>query len=160
MKRKILFITILILTVSVKTFCQEQKNIVSQDSTAFTDSSQRAILIDYALKYLGVKYRHGQSNEHGFDCSGFTMFVYKKFDYKLARSSQDQYKQCKHIHKEEAQPGDLVFFITRGRRISHVGIYLGGSQFVHARSYGKGVAVSNIESTYYKRRLAGFGTML
>ena len=82
------------------------------------------------------------------------------FGYSLPRSSFDQYKQSRHVKAVEARPGDLVFFVTRGRKISHVGIYLGNNEFIHSPGKGKSVSISNLDEIYYKKHLAGFGTYL
>ena len=108
----------------------------------------------------GVSYHYSQSNEDGFDCSGYVKYIYGNFGYSLPRSSFDQYKQSRHLKAVDALPGDLVFFITRGKRISHVGIYLGNNQFIHSPSRGKSVSISNLDEIYYKKHLAGFGAYL
>jgi hypothetical protein len=122
--------------------------------------SLRTSLVTNAKKYIGVSYHYSQSNENGFDCSGYVKFVYSSLGYNLPRSSFDQYKQSRHLKADDALPGDLVFFITRGKKISHVGIYLGNSQFIHSPSKGKSVSISNLDEVYYKKHLAGFGRYL
>lgn len=136
-----------------KGVCDTVKSIVLSDSL-------RTSLITNAKKYIGVGYHYSQSNENGFDCSGYVKYVYSNFGYSLPRSSFDQYKQSRHLKAIEAQPGDLVFFITRGSKISHVGIYLGNSEFIHSPSKGKSVSISSLNDIYYKKHLAGFGTYL
>jgi cell wall-associated NlpC family hydrolase len=116
--------------------------------------------VTHAKKYMGVSYHYSQSNENGFDCSGYVKYVYSSLGYSLPRSSFDQYHQSRHLKANEAQPGDLVFFITHGKKISHVGIYLGNNQFIHSPSKGKSVSISNLDDIYYKKHLAGFGTYL
>jgi cell wall-associated NlpC family hydrolase len=138
------------------------KSIVLTDtakSIVLTDTL-RSSLVSNAKKYIGVSYHYSQSNENGFDCSGYVKYVYGNFGYSLPRSSFDQYKQSRHVKPVEAQPGDLVFFVTRGKKISHVGIYLGNNQFIHSPSKGKSVSISNLDELYYKKHLAGFGTYL
>lgn len=122
--------------------------------------SLRNNLVNNALKYIGVNYQYSQSNENGFDCSGYVKYVYGNFGYALPHSSYDQYKQSRRVKAHDARPGDLVFFITRGKRISHVGIYLGNNEFIHSPSKGKKVSISSLEETYYKTHLAGFGSYL
>jgi cell wall-associated NlpC family hydrolase len=113
-----------------------------------------------AKEYIGVRYRHGQSNAHGFDCSGYVKYIFRKFDFSLPHSSSAQYKQCRRVKFNEAQPGDLVFFVINGKHISHVGIYLGNHMFIHSPSYGKRVSIESLDGAYYKRRLLGFGSVL
>ena len=95
----------------------------------------REELIAYAYTYLGTPYVYGGSSYSGTDCSGFTMAVFAKFGYSLSHGASDQYYAATSVSSEERQAGDLVFFDTFGG-ISHVGIYLGGGQFIHASSSG------------------------
>lgn len=106
-----------------------------------------------AKNYLGVPYKFGGSSPDGFDCSGYTGYVYKKSGYRLPRGAKDQYKKMYPIRVPK--PGDLVFFKTSGSRISHVGIYVGDYQFVHAPSTGKKVSFADIRIKYWKKRYAG-----
>ena len=137
-----------------------QENIVIPKESMTIDSSTRALLIKKAKEYIGVQYHHGQSNKTGFDCSGFVKYIFEKFDFSLPHNSRDQYHKAKQIKNEEAKPGDLVFFITLGKQISHVGIYLGDHMFIHAPSKGKKVSISSLDEVYYKKRLVGFGSVL
>jgi cell wall-associated NlpC family hydrolase len=120
----------------------------------------RNLIIEKAREYLGVGYRYGQSGEDGFDCSGFVRLIYGHFNYSLPHSSYEQYKRCTHLKERKARPGDLVFFVTRGNQISHVGIYLGDNSFIHSPSSGKKVCIDSLNADYYKKRLAGFGKVL
>lgn len=117
-------------------------------------------LLDYASQFKGTRYRSGSSSPKGFDCSGFTSFVFKKFGYNLSRSSSAQVSNGMPIAKENLRPGDLVFFNGRsvGKRVGHVGIVTkvnqtGSFEFIHA-SY-TGVCVSSSEEIYYRRRYVG-----
>lgn len=131
-----------------------------EDTIIYSDTIRNGI-IGKALKYIGVGYHYGQSSEKGFDCSGYVKYVYGSFGLPLPHSSYEQYKMSTRIKAPEAEPGDLVFFITRGgKRISHVGIYLGDNQFIHSTSRGKTVSVSSLDAEYYKRHLAAFGSVL
>lgn len=118
-------------------------------------------LLDYASTFKGTRYRSGSSSPKGFDCSGFTSFVFKKFGYNLNRSSRSQVSNGTPVAKNELKPGDLVFFNGRavGKRVGHVGIVTnvkenGKFEFIHS-SNGKGVVVSSSEEPYYKRRYVG-----
>lgn len=118
-------------------------------------------LLDYASRFKGTRYRSGSSSPKGFDCSGFTSFVFKKFGYQLNRSSSSQVSNGTPVAKNELKPGDLVFFNGRavGKRVGHVGIVTdvkgnGKFEFIHS-SNGKGVVVSSSEEPYYKRRYVG-----
>ena len=170
MQLKYIKICILILVLPLKTWSQSDfKVIFDDDSPAVVNNTRkitvladslRTSLVTNAMKYIGVSYHYSQSNENGFDCSGYVKYVYGNFGYSLPRSSYDQYKQSRHVKAKEAQPGDLVFFVTRGKKISHVGIYLGNNQFIHSPGKGKSVSISNLDEVYYKKHLAGFGTYL
>lgn len=119
-------------------------------------------LLDYAATFKGTRYRSGSSSPSGFDCSGFTRYVFSKFGYNLHRSSGSQIANGDKVAKDDLKPGDLVFFNGRavGSRIGHVGIVTevnkeeGTFNFIHA-SNSKGVTVSKSEEPYYKRRYVG-----
>jgi lipoprotein Spr len=105
-------------------------------------------------KYLGVRYRYGGTGVAGMDCSGFVSRVFlDALDIKLPRSSAAQAKVGVAVSKANLQFGDLVFFKIRRNRISHVGIYVGDGNFVHA-STKLGVIVSSLSEKYYKRTYA------
>ncbi len=105
-------------------------------------------------KYLGVRYRYGGTGVAGMDCSGFVSRVFADaLDIKLPRSSAAQAKVGAAVSKANLQFGDLVFFKIRRNRISHVGIYVGDGNFVHA-STKLGVIVSSLSEPYYKRTYA------
>lgn len=112
-------------------------------------------LIQTALACRGTAYRRGGTSRGGFDCSGFTRYVYAKYGVSLPHSSAAQAGRGVSINRSELQPGDLVFFQTGGRGISHVGIYIGNGNFVHAASRGRGVTVDSINSGYYSPRYRG-----
>lgn len=120
-------------------------------------------LLDYAATFKGTRYRSGSSSPKGFDCSGFTSYVFSKFGYSLTRSSRSQINDGEPVtEKKQLKPGDLVFFNGRavGKRIGHVGIVTevdtakGQFKFIHA-SNSRGVTVSNSDEAYYKRRYVG-----
>ncbi|HEX2946648.1 MAG TPA: NlpC/P60 family protein [Clostridia bacterium] len=108
-------------------------------------------LISFAKRFVGVRYRWGGTTPKGFDCSGFTRYVFKNIGIALNRTSTSQAAQGEHVSKSNLQPGDLVFFDTNGgnNHINHVGIYIGGGKFIQASSTGTGVTVSDIESGFY-----------
>lgn len=109
-------------------------------------------LIEYAKRFLGVKYVYGGASPSGFDCSGFTSYVFKQFGYKLNRVSSDQASNGVKVSKSELYKGDLVFFSSsRGSsRIGHVGIYIGGGNFIHASSGSKhSVIISSLNEPFY-----------
>ena len=121
-----------------------------------------AELLDYASTFKGVRYSYGSASPKGFDCSGFTSYVFAKFGYKLNRSSGAQVANGEPVEKGDLKPGDLVFFNGRqvGKRVGHVGIVTevdtvdGSFNFIHS-SNTLGVAVSASSEPYYKQRYVG-----
>jgi NlpC/P60 family len=126
----------------------------------FSCDVMRNNLIWKAFQYIGVLYRYGQSSEKGFDCSGYVLFIYKVFGLVLPHSSVDQYHMSRRLTADQAQPGDLVFFRTIGNTVSHVGIYIGNNMFIHSPSRGHRVTTESLDLPYYKKRFAGFGSVL
>lgn len=115
------------------------------------------ILYKFIDDWYGVQYQYGGNDKSGIDCSAFVQKVYNEvFCTELVRTSRDQFHSCKMVWDiDNLIEGDLVFFRTRGKRISHVGIYLANNFFVHASS--SGVMISNISESYWSKRFAGAG---
>lgn len=128
----------------------------STTAKSSTNSSLRTRMVAYSRGFLGVRYRYGGSSPSGFDCSGFTSYVYKKFGIKLERVSTSQAKQGKYVPKDKLQPGDLVFFDTNGGKtkvVNHAGMYIGSGKFIHASSSrnGRVVKISSLNESFYKK---------
>ena len=111
-------------------------------------------LIETALAQQGVRYVWGGTSRGGFDCSGFVQYVFRQHGVNLPRTSRDQATRGTAIPKGSLRAGDCIFFVTRGRSISHVGIYIGNNKFVHASSGGGRVRVNELKG-YYAERYAG-----
>ncbi|MBA2592475.1 MAG: C40 family peptidase [Gammaproteobacteria bacterium] len=113
-------------------------------------------LVGYALSLRGTPYRYGgDSPRQGFDCSGFVRHVYRRYGIALPRDSASMARVLPRVLAASPRPGDLVFFNTRGRPDSHVGIYVGQGRFVHAPSRATGsVRVSNLKHRYWHARLS------
>lgn len=118
-------------------------------------------LLSCAYSFRGTPYRSGSSSPRGFDCSGFTSYVFKQVGVSLGRSSRDQVKNGRRVARTELRPGDLVFFNgrARGSRIGHVGIVTetnpdGTFKFIHSAS-SRGVSVSHSSESYYSSRYMG-----
>lgn len=107
-----------------------------------------------AERQLGKPYIWGAENPNeGFDCSGFSQYVYRKEGVHIPRTAEQQYASLKPVHR--LQNGDLVFFRTEGRGVSHVGIYLGQGYFIHAPERGEDIRVDRLNTPYWEERYAG-----
>jgi cell wall-associated NlpC family hydrolase len=104
-------------------------------------------VVGIAKQYLGTPYRWGASGPNAFDCSGFTMYVYRQVGVSLPHSSRAQYNSGPKVSRANLQPGDLVFF-GRGR-IHHVGIYVGGGSYIHAPHSGAVVRIDPLNRSDY-----------
>ena len=114
-------------------------------------------VVQVAQQYVGSRYVYGGSSPSGFDCSGFTSYVYKQCGVSLSRTSYAQANQGTAVDKSNLQAGDLLLFTTNGSNggISHVGIYVGNGQFIHAANPNRGVVYDSINSGYYATNYAG-----
>ena len=112
-------------------------------------------IIDYAFDWLGVRYVYGGYSFSGTDCSGFTMSVFGHFGIPLSHGAAYQYRNNMHVTTAEREAGDLVFFSSSSSSgVEHVGIYIGGGQFIHA-STSRGVIISSLSESYYARHYLG-----
>ncbi|TSI07354.1 C40 family peptidase [Lysinibacillus sp. BW-2-10] len=126
-------------------------------SGVYTNDAQAASpeeLSTTAHKYIGIPYQYGGTTTNGFDCSGFTQRVFSDLGISLSRTSASQYAQGTAVSKSNLAAGDLVFFNTSGRGVSHVGIYLGDNKFINA-STSKGVVVAKLSESYWAQRYIG-----
>ena len=114
-------------------------------------------LIADALGLVGLRYRRGGSSEEtGFDCSGFVGYVFREtLGLMLPRTSREISRTGEAVERNELEPGDLVFFNTMRHAFSHVGIYLGNNQFVHAPRTGRAIRVEDMTNRYWTRRYNG-----
>ena len=143
---------------------QIESGYISGDYVILVDAAEAASsgkgqeIANYALTFVGYPYVYGGSSPSGFDCSGFTQYVYKQFGYGLNRTASAQLQNGTPVSMSELQPGDLVLFKRSGTgssAASHVGIYIGNGQFVHASTSKVGVIVSDISSAYYTTGFVG-----
>jgi peptidoglycan endopeptidase LytE len=122
--------------------------------------ARRSNIVETAKQYLGTDYLYGGVTPKGFDCSGFVMYVYRQNRITVPRSTRDQFEAGTRVALRRARPGDLVFFQTSRKGISHVGIYLGNYRFIHAPSTGKTVSIAEIKNPYWHKRFRGAVTFL
>lgn len=112
-------------------------------------------LLSSAMGFLGVAYRFGGTTPSGFDCSGFMQYIFRKtLAINLPRTSAEQATVGIHIDRANLQAGDLVFFRTAGKRISHVGMYIGNNRFIHAPRTGKNIEITSLSNKYWNSRYA------
>ncbi len=131
------------------------------ESAPPTQSSKaRGPVAALALSMVGKPYRYGGNEPStGFDCSGLVHYSFTSNDYVVPRTSQAQFEAARKITLAEAAEGDLLFFRDQ-EKLSHVGIYLGDGEFVHAPSSGDTVRVAKIDSPWYQRHLVAVGRLL
>lgn len=128
---------------------EERKRAASTKTSwpAAVTNAPRGAVVDIAKKYIGVPYRWaGTSPSTGFDCSGFTMYVYRQVGVSLPHSSRSQYNVGQRVSKDKLMPGDLVFF---GSPIHHVGIYVGGGMYIHSPHTGSSVRIDSMNRSDY-----------
>lgn len=128
------------------------------DAAAYEASySKGQEIADYALQFKGYRYVHGGSSPSGFDCSGFTSYVYKQFGYSLNRTCSGQLDNGTPVSMSELQPGDIVIFKkgNANTRATHVGLYIGNNQFIHASTAKVGVIISKLSDAYYTTGFVG-----
>lgn len=140
---------------SLNGFVYSGRPILYADTEFFTEIDLfRQDVVAFAMQFLGTPWRWGGTNlTGGVDCSGFVFSVFRHHGITLNRSSRDQIRNGTIVSRHELLPGDLVFFATgRGGGITHVGIYIGGGDFVHSSSIRSGgVRVSSLYEAYYQR---------
>ncbi|HCC03990.1 MAG TPA: hypothetical protein DEP51_03935, partial [Clostridiales bacterium] len=117
----------------------------SKTTSEGSSSSTGSAVVAYAKQFLGCKYVYGGMSPSGFDCSGFTSYVYKHFGYSLNRTSSGQRSNGVAVSKSNLQAGDILCFN------GHVGLYIGGGSFIHAANPSKGVIISSLSESYYTK---------
>lgn len=130
----------------------QEKTVASKEEKVTSGIVTGSDVIEYAKLYLGYKYKSGGSTpKSGFDCSGFTTYVYKHFGISLSRTSSGQSSNGVAVSKNNLAIGDIICFSSSSssKRIGHVGIYVGGGKFIHAANSRKGVIYSNVSGDGY-----------
>ena len=123
---------------------------ITTEPTTASSSALGEQIVALAKQYLGTPYVLGGNGPSSFDCSGFTKYIYAQFGYTLNRTATDQLQNGVSISRDELQPGDLVFFRYRtSKPVSHVGIYIGGGEFIHASTNRYMVQIDQMNSGHY-----------
>jgi LysM repeat protein len=118
----------------------------------WSNPEERSLFVKVAKTFLGAPYRLGGSTLKGIDCSAFVKKIYQVFSVDLPRTAREQFCIGKKVEKDQLEEGDLVFFKTRRANNTHVGIYIGNNEFVHASSRKREVKVDNLNTPYFNQR--------
>ncbi len=140
-----------------------KKEAEKKGETYHLTPSDKEKLLEYAKYFKGGKYVWGGTTPKGFDCSGYVQFLYNKHNINLPRTAWSQSKKGIAVSKDNLQKGDLLFFLTdkkRGIPVTHVGIYLGNGEFIHAASKKKGIIISPIYHGYYANKFVSARRMI
>lgn len=134
------------------------KSMTSRNDSSDANGLRQEVL-DYAASFLGTPYVYGGSTPSGFDCSGFTSYVYKNTVRSIPRTATQQRNALTNVSMDELKPADLVFFGSNGS-ITHVGIYAGNGQFIHSPHTGSSVKYDTLWSGNYNRRFVSGGRVI
>ncbi len=128
------------------------------DEPVLDAASLERQIVDYAKQFLGTPYIYGGSTPSGFDCSGFTSYVYRHFGYSLTRTSASQLSNGRGVSLEELRPGDLICFRSYGssKAATHVGIYVGDNQYIHSPRTGDVVKISDLSTATSDKAIVGY----
>jgi murein DD-endopeptidase len=124
-----------------------------------TTTSMGSEIVIRAISLLGAPYKFGGAGPKAFDCSGLVSFIHEEVGIVVPRTAAEQYRAATPVPIEELEPGDLLFFKTRGSTISHVAIYAGSNRFVHAPKAGHNIELRMMDDGYYKQRFVGAGRL-
>jgi len=142
------------LVIAAMVGCASQAPSTSSSTAKPAKSADQAVSV--ALQQLGVPYRYGGSTPSGFDCSGLVYYSYSRAGIDLPRTTGALWSNMRPVSKGEVQVGDILFFRIAGK-MSHVGMYIGNEQFVHAPSSGKVVTIASLRSDFYSDALIRAG---
>jgi len=157
------YIVLIILSIGIFASCSnsKSKNIHTNNSKDSKEAIQRDRIVNYAKKQLGVKYEYGGNTPKGFDCSGFTQYVYTKFGYSVPRISREYAKTGTKISVKNTKPGDILLFTgsNKHKRVTgHLAIVVSNNKgvikFIHASS-SRGIVISDFKIKYYQERILG-----
>lgn len=137
----------------IKASLDSEATLNNEDKASRGNVGKGNEVVNYAYKFLGKPYVYGATGPNAFDCSGLTQYVYNKFGVDISRTTYTQVNEGTKVNKNNLKAGDLVFFNTQGS-ISHVGIYIGDGEFIHAPRSGKPVMISSLYNGYYAQKYA------
>lgn len=120
----------------------------------------RASIVSHALKMRGKPYRYGGMDPRGFDCSGLVLYSFQQVGVQVPRTTHAQFRGSSPVYLQQIQPGDLVFYRINNSIVSHVGIYIGNGQFIHAPGQGRSVRTESLQNAYWQYRFVGAGNLL
>jgi len=135
-----------------------QQPTTSSAGLRYSQAAGASPVVSNALAMVGKPYRYGAKGPESFDCSGLVWYSYRRSGVAVPRTSTEQYRLSQRISLTDARPGDLLFFGSR-RNISHVAIYMGNDEFVHAPSSGKWVSVANLDVSWYRNNFIAAGRL-
>lgn len=124
------------------------------NSGSSSSTSLGTQIANYGMSFVGYPYVYGGTSPSGFDCSGFVQYIYRQFGYSINRTATAQLANGYYVSYDSLIPGDLVFFGS-GSSASHVGMYIGGGEFVHAANSRSGVKISSLSESWYAARYIG-----
>lgn len=123
----------------------------SSNSTGSSTGNLGQKIANYAKTFVGYPYVYGGSSPSGFDCSGFVQYIYKQYGISLNRTATSQLKNGYSVSYADMKPGDIIYF-GYGNTATHVGIYIGNGNFVHAENWSTGVVITSLSQSYYANR--------
>jgi cell wall-associated NlpC family hydrolase len=135
------------------------RSTTAADASAATEgqllTAGQRTLLQVAYSYLGLPYRYGGENASGIDCSAFVQQCFGALGVRLPRTAAEQSLRGMPVTQDQLQAGDRLYFAARDGRVSHTGIYIGNTYFIHASSTHRGVAISKLTESLYARMYAG-----
>jgi LysM repeat protein len=131
---------------------QNESQIVSEPLGKWKDPEERNLFLRVVKNFLGVPYRLGGSTIKGIDCSAFVKKIFEIFNIELPRTAREQLQIGKKVKREDLEEGDVVFFKTQRSTRTHVGIYIGNNEFIHASYRSKEVRVDSLNTPYFSQR--------
>ncbi len=124
------------------------------------ESAGGTTVLRIAESLIGAPYRYGGAGPDAYDCSGLVSYSFRQIGVVVPRTAAQQFAAATPVARRDLQPGDLVFFRLAGREVSHVGIYAGGDQFVHAPQRGGYVRMASLDDEVFRKGWAGAGRFI